>query len=469
VRGEGGRAGRLLVAGGLALADLLDRLHREGLGALDGEAEGAVPEELGQHAEGARHAEEHRVVGVLGEAVVHEQHAGVRVHVGEGVLRLAVLGEHVGHHLVHGGHDLEEGVLGQVLEAELALRGVARVGLAQHGVAVPGDDLAGVEGVPRELADGVVRDGQALLGELVLQVHHPAQHLLVGEAVQRAREAAHGRGEGQIGVGERGAHQASGVRGHIAALVVGVDGEVQAHDLVELGGREAQHAGKVGGVVQARVVVRRRLAAVEGVAVDEGGDLGQARHQVHHVLVGRLPVLGLVHACRRGGGGRRGAEQGGTADRVITTRAHLKVQISAPPRHSSLRLCCSSDSGSRGSARTRVVGLGELGVSLHGEHRRGELRHGVHALGQGADQRLHVRGQLGALVQLLRHGLGLLGGGHLAGQQQPEQALGDGLALGLRGGQHLLQLGDGVPAEADALHEERPQDVSDGWAGGVGR
>ena len=36
---------------------------------------------------------------VLGEAVVHKQHARVRVDIRVGVARLAVLGEHARHHL----------------------------------------------------------------------------------------------------------------------------------------------------------------------------------------------------------------------------------------------------------------------------------------------------------------------------------------------------------------------------------
>ena len=67
-----------------------------------------------------------------------EQHAAVGVHVGVGVLRLAVLSQHSGHDVVDGVHDLEERVVRQVLESELALALVAGVRLAQHGVTVAG-------------------------------------------------------------------------------------------------------------------------------------------------------------------------------------------------------------------------------------------------------------------------------------------------------------------------------------------
>ena len=50
---------------------------------------------------------------------------------------LAGLCEHIRHHLVEVGHQLEHGVVGQVLQGELTLAGVTRVCLAQHCVAVP--------------------------------------------------------------------------------------------------------------------------------------------------------------------------------------------------------------------------------------------------------------------------------------------------------------------------------------------
>ena len=43
--------------------------------------------------------------------------------------------------LVNGGDDLEQLVIRQVLERELALRHVPRVGFPEHGVPVPGDHL----------------------------------------------------------------------------------------------------------------------------------------------------------------------------------------------------------------------------------------------------------------------------------------------------------------------------------------
>lgn len=65
-----------------------------------------------------------------------EQHPAVGVHVGPGVLGLALLQQHVGHDLVELSHQLEHGIVGQVLQGKLTLAGVTRVGLPQDGVAV---------------------------------------------------------------------------------------------------------------------------------------------------------------------------------------------------------------------------------------------------------------------------------------------------------------------------------------------
>jgi hypothetical protein len=80
----------------------------------------------------------------------------VGVDVGEGVLGLAVLGEDTGGDLVDLGDEVEHGVVGKVLEGELALADVTRVGLAEDGVAVTGNDTAGLEGVPEVLLDVLV-------------------------------------------------------------------------------------------------------------------------------------------------------------------------------------------------------------------------------------------------------------------------------------------------------------------------
>lgn len=165
----------------LALAELLDELGGDTLGALEGEAKGPVPVELGEGSDSARHSEEHCVVLELRESVVPQEDSGMRVNVGVGVLGLAVLGEDSGHDVVDGGDDLEEFVVGHVLEGELPLASVPGVGLAEDGVAVSGDDLLGVEGVPGELGDGLGVDLLALVGHLLLDALDPSEDLSGGE------------------------------------------------------------------------------------------------------------------------------------------------------------------------------------------------------------------------------------------------------------------------------------------------
>lgn len=70
-----------------------------------------------------------------------QQHSAVGVHIGPGVLGLALLQEHVGHNLVKLGDHLEHGVVGQVLQGKLALAGVTWVCLPQDSMAVAWHNL----------------------------------------------------------------------------------------------------------------------------------------------------------------------------------------------------------------------------------------------------------------------------------------------------------------------------------------
>lgn len=99
------------------------------------------------------------------------------VHVGEGVLGLAVLGQDTRSDLVDLADQVEHGVVRELAEGKLALRHVTGVGLTEDGVTVTGDDLTGLEGGPQVVLDGLVAkvatDGRLHLGE-------PVEHLLVG-------------------------------------------------------------------------------------------------------------------------------------------------------------------------------------------------------------------------------------------------------------------------------------------------
>mmetsp|Transcript_22158 Transcript_22158/g.71601 ORF Transcript_22158/g.71601 Transcript_22158/m.71601 type:complete len:292 (+) Transcript_22158:619-1494(+) len=274
-RGELCRRARLLEAVGVLLEEVRDPFGGDRLWTLQGQAERTIPEQLGKHTVRAAQTEEDRVEVVVFETVILEQHARVGVYVWVRVLGLAVLGQHTRHHLVHGVDHLEERVLREVLESELALRGVARVRLAEDRVTVSGDDLSSLEGVPRELGDGLGRHLLALLLEGRLETEQPAQHLLVGEAVQRPRERVHGGAEREVRIGQSGADQVARVGGSVAALVVRVDDNVQPHELMEGRVVHAKHLAEVGRVVHGLVVGLAQCAFKVGAAVDEGAHLRQ--------------------------------------------------------------------------------------------------------------------------------------------------------------------------------------------------
>lgn len=108
-----------------------------------------------------------------------EQDAGGSIDVGVGVLGLAVLEQNAGCDLGvllnqsedRVGHDFGPGAgeVHQGLEAG--------VGLAEHAVAVAGDDLAGLQGRPEVVCDVAVG---GVVADLVAHVEDPAEDLLGG-------------------------------------------------------------------------------------------------------------------------------------------------------------------------------------------------------------------------------------------------------------------------------------------------
>lgn len=367
-------------------------LGGEGLRALDGSTDGAVDDELGKHTESAGDTEEDSVEVLLLEAVVLEEHTGVGVDVGEGVLGLAVLGEDAGGDLVDLGDELEHGVLGEVLEGELALADVAGVGLAEDGVAVTGNDTARLEGVPEVLGDVLVgkvgADGLLHLGE-------PVEDLLVGETVEGTGKTVQASGEREVGRGEGRADQVGGVGGDIATLVVSVDGQVETHELNEvLVLSEAELVGQVVGVVLV-LLGGGDLAVLVDVAVDAGGNVGELADEVHGVLESVLPVLGLLHALG--------------------------------------------------------VGLSEVGLVLKRGDGERELGHGVEVVGAAVDELGDEGGELAAGSPLSGQVADLLLRGDLAGEEEPEKALRKRLVAAGSLGEKLLALGDGLATETDTL------------------
>lgn len=274
---------------------LLDELNPlvsgEGLGALNGRAESTVNNQLRKDTDGARNTKENSVVAGLSKAVVLEKNTRVGVDVGEGVLGLAVLGENTGGDLVDLADELEHGVLGHVRLGELALGHVAGVGLAEHGMAVTGNDTASVEGVPEVFGDSLVAK---VVTDDLLHLSKPVKYLLVGKAVERAGQAIETSREGEEGGAEGAANEMGGVSRDIATLVIGVNGQVQTHELNKVGiVAEAKLVGEVEGVILV-LLDGGNLAALENVLVDARSNVGELSNQVHRVLEGVAPVLLLV-------------------------------------------------------------------------------------------------------------------------------------------------------------------------------
>lgn len=359
---------------------------------LNGSTDGAVNDELGKNTNGTRDTEEDGVVVGLGKTVVLEEDTGVGINVGVGVLGLAVLGEDLGGDLVDLADEVEHGVVGHLLLGELALGHVAGISLAEHSVAVAGNDTAGVEGRPEVLGD-------VLIGEIVtnglLHLGEPVQDLLVGKTVEGTGETVETSGQREEGGAEGRADKMGGVGGDIATLVVGVDGQVQAHELNEvLVVAETELVGEVEGVILV-LLDGGDLAALEDVLVDAGSDGGKLGNEVHGVLKGVAPVLLLVDAPG--------------------------------------------------------VGLGELGGLLESRDGQRELGHGVEIGRAAVDQLLNELGEVGAGSPLGRKVADLLLGRDLTGEEKPEETLRKGLLATGSLGEELLALGDGLSTETDAL------------------
>lgn len=149
-----------------------------------------------------------------------------------------------------------------MLEGELSLAGVPRVGLPEDGVPVARHDLAALERAPDELLELLVAGVRA---DLLAELLQPDEHLLVGQAVERSGEAVHTGGEREVGIGQGRADEVGRVGRYVAALVVRVDGQVEPHELDELGIVVAEHRREVVRPVLARVHGADALAALVDV------------------------------------------------------------------------------------------------------------------------------------------------------------------------------------------------------------
>ena len=156
-----------------------------------------------------------------------------------------------------------------------------------------------------------------------------------------------------------------GVGADVAAFVVRVDGEVEAHELDEvLVVGEAELVRQVVAVVFV-LLHGRHFAVFEDVAVDARGDGGEFGDGVHAVFEGVLPVLRLLHAAG--------------------------------------------------------VGFREGGLVLEGCDGEGELCHWVQVAGAAVDELVDEGGDVRSCRPLAAEVADLLLSRHLSSKQQPEE------------------------------------------------
>mmetsp|Transcript_28966 Transcript_28966/g.38601 ORF Transcript_28966/g.38601 Transcript_28966/m.38601 type:complete len:339 (+) Transcript_28966:583-1599(+) len=235
-------------------------------------------------------------------------------------------------------------------------------------MAVAWHDFARLESDIDELADVFT---SPVLAVLLLEVEQVVQALLIGEAMEGAGETVHACREREVGVGESRADEVSGVGRHVATFMISMDGDVEAHELPELGVGEAEHVRVVRAVVEGAIAGGHRRAVPVLVGEDEGGDAAHLRAKVKAVLKSGLPVLGLVHAA--------------------------------------------------------LVSLHEVGLGLASHDTHGKLSHSVHVAGQRFDHALLIVAESASAEEFFLELADFRLGGKLTGEQEPQDALRDGL------------------------------------------
>ena len=194
-----------------------EMLEIERVGSLDGETEGSGPHLGGHDTEGAGHTEHDGVVVVLSEAVVHEEGAGTAVDIGPRVLDLSSGSEALGDFFVVGLDELNEVIVLDVFVGEVELAHETGVSLSEDGVTVAGHNLARSKSVSDKFSNVLSGPSLAVLG---LESEQVVEALLVSETVEGTGKTVHTSGEGEVGVGEGGSDQVSGVSRHVTTFVI---------------------------------------------------------------------------------------------------------------------------------------------------------------------------------------------------------------------------------------------------------
>ena len=265
-------------------------------------------------------------------------------------------------------------------------------GLPEDGVSVSGNNSS-LEGLLDVGLDGSVG---SILTDLGLHAADPKEDLLVGESVEGTSESVHGSGVGEERVGEGGSDKVTSVGGNVTSLVIGVEGKVESHELTELlVVTESENGSEVGRVILGHVDGGHLSLNSVGVAEDTSSDVGELGNEVHGVLEGRAPVVLL------------------------------------------------GDTG--------LVCLGESRVVVESDHGDAELRHGVEGRRAVVEELLDELGDGATGGPVLGEDAGLLDGGDLSGEEEPEEGLREGLVTTRGTGELGLALGDGLATETNSL------------------
>jgi len=290
-------------------------LSGEGLWTLNWGSDGTVDDQLWENTEGTGNTEENGVVVGLSQAVVLKEDTRVGINVGVWVLGLSVLGQDAWGNLVNLGDELEHWVFWELLKSERALRNVARIGLTEHSVTVTWNDTAAVEGVPEVLLDVLIRK---VISNGLLHLSEPVENLLVGQSVERTSKTLETSRERQEWGGESRADQVSGVGTDVSTFVIGVDDEVESHEVNKvLVLAETELVGEVPCVVLI-LLDSGDLSILVDVSVDLGSDGWELSDEIHGIIVEVAPVVLLVDTLCVGLSEGRLVLKGGNGKRKLS-------------------------------------------------------------------------------------------------------------------------------------------------------
>jgi len=105
----------------------------------------------------------------------------VGIYIWPWVLGLALLEEDWWYDVIQLGNELEEFVVGQVLESKFSLTSVTGISLTKHSMAVTGNNSTSLKGIPDELTKMFVRD--FIRAQISDKLSQPNQNFLVSQSV----------------------------------------------------------------------------------------------------------------------------------------------------------------------------------------------------------------------------------------------------------------------------------------------